>query len=262
MRHGMAGQRQPGHAIVGLGELDGLERRQLRPAAATTAWARAATAARAWPRSTSHSATRRRRSARFVREHAVERAGFGEATPRRSCRASRGARHPRRWRTARRAARPRARDGPSAPSPRTRRTPRRTATAGVRMPALMPATRVRSAAPHATRPSLGTSTRPSPSLQCVIPRRPREVDGAHLDAVPLGIFDQRARRVEPHRLRVEDRRAVLGRVVVPQVRGGVHDQREARRMALGKAVVGEGVDLVVNAARRRPRGCRCAPCRR
>ncbi len=64
------------------------------------------------------------------------------------------------------------------------------------------------------------------------------------------ILDQRTGRVETHRLRVEDRRGEFGRVVVLEVRARVHEQREARRVRLGEAVVGEGVYLAVDPARR------------
>jgi len=63
------------------------------------------------------------------------------------------------------------------------------------------------------------------------------------------IFDERARRIESHRLRIEDRRRELRCVVVLQVRRRIHQQREARRVAFRKSIVGESVDLVEDAIR-------------
>ena len=81
----------------------------------------------------------------------------------------------------------------------------------------------------------------------MIPRRPREIDRTYIDAMSFRVFDERAGRVEPHRLRIENRRRVLRRVVVPQIRRRVHDQCKTRRMTLGKSVVGKCMDLIVNA---------------
>ena len=86
-------------------------------------------------------------------------------------------------------------------------------------------------------------------LERVVPPAPRHIHRVHPHAVALRILDERPRCVEPHRLRVEHRAEEFRRVVVPQVGARVHQEREARRMALGEAVVGEGVDLVVDALR-------------
>ena len=52
-------------------------------------------------------------------------------------------------------------------------------------------------------------------FQRVIPRAARKINRVHLHTVSLGVFDERARRVESHRLRVENGGGVLRRVVVP-----------------------------------------------
>ena len=85
-------------------------------------------------------------------------------------------------------------------------------------------------------------------LDRAIPLALHDVDGAHVHAMAARVFDDRARRVEPHRLRVEQRAGELGVVVMLEVRRRVDQQRKARRVALRKPVVGEGRDLVEDAA--------------
>src|SRR5690606_1338447 len=51
-------------------------------------------------------------------------------------------------------------------------------------------------------------------------------------------------------LRVEQRGGELGRVIVLEIRRGIHQQCEARRVRLGESVVCEGVYLVVDPPRR------------
>jgi hypothetical protein len=51
------------------------------------------------------------------------------------------------------------------------------------------------------------------------------------------------RRVEPHRLRVQQRRAENVGVVAFHPARGVGDQREGRGMAFGKAIAAEPLDL-------------------
>ena len=69
---------------------------------------------------------------------------------------------------------------------------------------------------------------------------------AHLDAVPLRVVHQRLRRVEAHRLRVEQRRAERGGVVQLEPGRRVDQQREADRVRLGEAERGERLDLLVD----------------
>ena len=84
-----------------------------------------------------------------------------------------------------------------------------------------------------------------------------------LDAVTPRVVDHEPRRVEAHRLVVEDRGGELGRVVGPQPRARVAHHGEARRVRLVEAVGREPLelpedlvgDLVLDAAReRRARG--------
>jgi hypothetical protein len=55
-------------------------------------------------------------------------------------------------------------------------------------------------------------------------------------AAPLGILDQRGRRVKPHRLVVEHRRVERGWIVRLQIRARIDEQRKACRMRLGKPI--------------------------
>src|SRR5262249_41702187 len=62
-----------------------------------------------------------------------------------------------------------------------------------------------------------------------------DVDRPHLDSAPLRVAHERRRRVEAHRLRVQERREELARVVVPQPRRLVCKQPERRRVRLREA---------------------------
>ena len=66
-----------------------------------------------------------------------------------------------------------------------------------------------------------------------------DIDRQHAHAVPLSILDQDGRRVEAHRLAVEQGRQKLRRIVRLQVRTGIRQLGEASRVRLGKAVQGE-----------------------
>ena len=70
------------------------------------------------------------------------------------------------------------------------------------------------------------------------------VDRPHLDAVPPRVLHELRRRVEAHRLAVEQRGAERRRLVPLEPRRGVDQQREARRVRLGKAVFAEALDLL------------------
>ena len=65
-----------------------------------------------------------------------------------------------------------------------------------------------------------------------------------VDAVTPRVLHERMRRVEPHWLGVEESRTERRRVIALEPRAGVHEVGEAHRVALGKAVVGEGRELV------------------
>ena len=69
-----------------------------------------------------------------------------------------------------------------------------------------------------------------------------------LQAVAPGIADQHVRRVEAHRLVVEQRRVVLGRVVVPQPGRLVGQHGEGVGVALRKAELGEAQQLLEDIA--------------
>src|SRR5262245_37833792 len=71
-----------------------------------------------------------------------------------------------------------------------------------------------------------------------------DVDGQHLDAVPLGVLDDGRGRVEAHRLRVEKRTGEHVWVAALEPGRRVGDEREACRMALGKSVLTEAADLL------------------
>ena len=90
---------------------------------------------------------------------------------------------------------------------------------------------------------------PACRFQRAIPRGFVHIDRPDLDAVAPGVADQLGRLVEPHRLRVEDRGAKDIRVMAFQPAGGVGDQREACRMALGKSVRAESFELAERAVR-------------
>ncbi len=122
-------------------------------------------------------------------------------------------------------------------SPRTNRKPRRIAPAGGAVP---------------VRGSRSPS-RNSRSSQRQRTSRALHVDRPHVDAVALGVLDQRRRMVEAHRPGVEQPEIEGGRVVRLQVGAGVGDQREARGVRLGEAVEGEGGD---RPARSPPAACR------
>jgi hypothetical protein len=72
----------------------------------------------------------------------------------------------------------------------------------------------------------------------------RQARRPHLDAAPPRVVHERGHRVEAHRLRVEQRAVERRRVVRLEPRRGVGDEREAPRVALGEAVVGEHPQVV------------------
>ena len=72
---------------------------------------------------------------------------------------------------------------------------------------------------------------------------------ARLDPAPLPVAHERRRRIEAHRLRVQQRREELRRVVVPQPRRLVREQPERRRVRLREAEARERDELVVQLVR-------------
>ena len=80
-------------------------------------------------------------------------------------------------------------------------------------------------------------------LQRAVPVAGVDVGVAHLDAVLAGVAHELGRLVEAHRLAVEQRGAEDLRVVPLDPGRDVDEQREARRVALGEAVLAEALDL-------------------
>ena len=70
------------------------------------------------------------------------------------------------------------------------------------------------------------------------------VDRGDPDAAPLRLVDERVRRVEAHRLLVQQRAEELGAVVDPQPGRLVGEQAEGGRVGLREAEAGEALDLV------------------
>ena len=108
----------------------------------------------------------------------------------------------------------------------------------------------------------GAAAPRAPRLQRAVPVAVIDVDRAHLDAVLARVAHDLRRRVEAHRLAVEQRRGEDVGVVAFEPGRDIDEQREAGGMALGKAVIAEALDLV-EAALRRNRACsRWRSCRR
>ena len=128
----------------------------------------------------------------------------------------------------------------SLPSPACgRRWPRRRPDEGLRRPLREP-----------SRPLIWRFGRHLPAqgereqgLQRTVPVRQVDIDLAHFDAVLARVAHELRRRVEAERLGVEHRRGEHVRIAALHPAGGVDEQREARRMALGKAVFAKTLDL-------------------
>ena len=115
---------------------------------------------------------------------------------------------------------------------------------------------------------------PSPQRACAcrrrrlaferaLPRAHRDVDRPHLDAVLARIAHQLRRRVEAHRLGVEQAAQERIGVVALDPAADVGEQREAGGVALRKAVLAEALDLLEDALgvldRRSPSRPSCRP---
>lgn len=72
-------------------------------------------------------------------------------------------------------------------------------------------------------------------------------DGAHLDAMLLRIAHDLRGRVKAHRLRVEERRAEDVGMMMLHPTARIGDLGKARRVALGKAIGAEALDLLEGA---------------
>ena len=80
-------------------------------------------------------------------------------------------------------------------------------------------------------------------LQRAIPVGMIDVRLAHLDAMLVRIAHDLGWRVEAHRLRVQQRAAKTLGIAALEPARRIDEQREARGMALGKAVLAEAFDL-------------------
>src|SRR5215468_11762693 len=87
-------------------------------------------------------------------------------------------------------------------------------------------------------------------LQRAVPVRTIDIDRPHLDAVLLRIAHDLRRRVETHGLAVEEGCCKSVGITAFDPGGGVDEDREACRMAFGKAVFAETLDLTEAAFRK------------
>ncbi len=81
-------------------------------------------------------------------------------------------------------------------------------------------------------------------LQEIVPGAEVHVDMAHFDAMLARVAHDLGRRIEAHRLRVEQRAGERGGMELLDIGRDIDEQREARRMAFGKAVGAEALDLL------------------
>ena len=90
----------------------------------------------------------------------------------------------------------------------------------------------------------------------------KDTSGAkHLDAVTLRVLHELRRRVKPIGWLFSKRGQKRRRLVALEPRADIHEQREARRMALRKTVFAEALDLLEDALRRNPARSRARACR-
>ena len=89
-----------------------------------------------------------------------------------------------------------------------------------------------------------------------------DVDRAHLDAVLARVADDLGRGVEAHRLAVQQRAGEDLGVEAFDPGRDIDEQRKARGMAFGKAVVAEPLDLAEAALGEIAVDSRSRPCRR
>ena len=101
--------------------------------------------------------------------------------------------------------------------------------------------------------TMRSPSRSAPSFKRAIPVADLHVRRPHLDAVAARVLHQLRRRVEAHRLAVEQRRAERRRVVALDPGRDVDQQREARRVRFRKAVLAEAAGSAGRSRRRIPR---------
>ena len=109
-----------------------------------------------------------------------------------------------------------------------------------------------------------TAKRSSPvgRLQRAVPARGVDADRADLDAMVARVAHDLGRRVEAHRLGVEQRRAEHVRMMAFEPGGGIGDQREGGRVAFREAVAAEALELAEGLLGEIPLIARWRPCRR
>src|ERR1700722_19795053 len=88
------------------------------------------------------------------------------------------------------------------------------------------------------RPAIG------PPFEGAIPVAARDIDGSYLHSMGTRVAHQLRRRIEAHRLAVDERRAKCRGLMGFQPRRGVREQRKARRVRLREAVVAETSYLI------------------
>ena len=106
----------------------------------------------------------------------------------------------------------------------------------------------------------GEAIRAARWLQRAVPTGKVDIDGPDLDAVLPGVAHHLRRRVEAHRLRVQERAAEHVGMVAFHPGRGIGDQGEGGGMAFGKAVGAEAFELLEGALgellrRSRARAC-------
>ncbi len=71
-----------------------------------------------------------------------------------------------------------------------------------------------------------------------------DVDLPYLDAMFPRIAHKLGGGIKTHRLRIEDRRAEHIRIMMFEPCGNIGQQREARGVTFGKAIIGKALDLL------------------
>jgi hypothetical protein len=89
------------------------------------------------------------------------------------------------------------------------------------------------------------------TFERAVPFADRDVRASHFDTVPARIGHQLRRRIEAHRLRVQERGAKRRRLVTLEPGRDIHEQRERSRMRFRETVFAEAQDLLVDLARER-----------
>ena len=118
----------------------------------------------------------------------------------------------------------------------------------------------RCAAPSASDspPTMRSPRRSAPVLERAVPVARVHVRRPHFDAVAARVLHQLRRRVEAHRLAVEQRGAERRRVVALEPGRDVDQQREARRVRFREAVLAEAEDLLEDRVGELGAGSRCS----